>query len=153
MTKAYFDVFIHRLWNKVYHRSITNNFPCKWHTSTTSGSKSSPRKIFHRNSSGARTLTSNLAWTTIACVASVFVWFRGKEIPRKGTFGFDRERNETRAKKWKRGGGGGEGRKSFSFLSSPPPPRSFTCATFLAVFDSRSSFFSPKPYRNACYAG
>ena len=28
-----------------------------------------------------------------------------------------------------------------SFLSSSPPPRSFTCATFLAVFDSRSSFF------------
>ena len=27
---------------------------------------------------------------------------------------------------------------SVSFLSSPPPPRSFTCATFLAVFDSRS---------------
>ena len=27
---------------------------------------------------------------TVACVASVSVWFRGKEIPRKGTFGFDR---------------------------------------------------------------
>ena len=37
---------------------------CKWHTSTTSDSKSSPRKIFHRNSSGARTPTSNSAWTT-----------------------------------------------------------------------------------------
>ena len=57
---------------------------------------------------------------------------RFRLVPRKGTFGFDRARNETRAKKW---------------------PRSFTCATFLAVFDSRSSFFSPKPYRNACYAG
>ena len=33
---------------------------------------------------------------TLACVASVSVWFRGKEIPRKGTFGFDRARNETR---------------------------------------------------------
>ena len=54
----------HRLWIKVYRRWITNNFPCKWHTSTTSGSKSSPRKIFHRNSSGARTPTSNSAWTT-----------------------------------------------------------------------------------------
>ena len=42
---------------------------------------------------------------------------------------------------------------SVSFLSSSPPPRSFTCATFLAVFDFRSSFFSPKPHRNACYAG
>ena len=42
-----------------------------------------------------------------ACVASVSVWFRSKEIPRKGTFGFDRARNETRAKKWKRGEGEG----------------------------------------------
>ena len=32
----------------------------------------------------------------LACVASVSVWFRSKEIPRKGTFGFDRARNETR---------------------------------------------------------
>ena len=64
MTTAHFDVFIHRLWIKVYHRWITNNFPCKWHTSTTSDSKSSPRKIFHRNSSEARTPTSNSAWTT-----------------------------------------------------------------------------------------
>ena len=28
-----------------------------------------------------------------------------------------------------------------------------TCATFLTVFDSRSSFFSPKLHRNVCYAG
>ena len=42
---------------------------------------------------------------------------------------------------------------SVSFLSSPPPPRSFTCAIFRAVFDSRSSFFAPKPHGNACYAG
>ena len=47
----------------VYNRWITINFPCKWHTSTTSGSKSSPRKIFHRNSPGARTPTSNSEWT------------------------------------------------------------------------------------------
>ena len=39
----------------------------------------------------------------LACVASVSVWFRSKETPTKGTFGFDRTRNETRAKKWKRG--------------------------------------------------
>ena len=38
-------------------------------------------------------------------------------------------------------------------VSSPPPPRSFTCAIFRAVFDSRSSFFAPKPHGNACYAG
>ena len=41
---------------------------------------------------------------------------------------------------------------SISFLSSPPPPRSFTCAIFRAVFHSCSSFFAPKPHRNACYA-
>ena len=28
---------------------------------------------------------------------------------------------------------------------SPPPARSFTCANFRVVFDSRSSFFAPKP--------
>ena len=32
---------------------------------------------------------------------------------------------------------------SVSFLSSPPPPRSFTCVFFRAVFDSCSSFFAP----------
>ena len=67
-------------------------------------------------------LTPSTVPQFVACVASVSVWFWSKEIPRKGTFGFDRARNETRA-------------------------------IFLAVFDSRSSFFSPKPHRNACYAG
>ena len=62
-------------------------------------------------------------------------------------FGFDRARNETRAKKIKEGGGGGEGWKPHPF------PRSFTCAIFRAVLDSCSSFFAPKPHRNACYAG
>ena len=42
---------------------------------------------------------------------------------------------------------------SVTFLSSPPPSRSFTCAIFRTVFDSRSLFFAPKPHRNACYAG
>ena len=32
-------------------------------------------------------------------------------------------------------------------------PHSFTSAIFRAVFDSRSSFFPPKPHRNACYVG
>ena len=36
--------------------------------------------------------------SVVACVASVSVWFRGKERPRKGIFGFDSARNETRAK-------------------------------------------------------
>ena len=55
-----------------------------------------------------------------------------------------------RSKKWKREEG--EGKKASLFLSSPLPPRSFACAIFRAVFDSRSSFFAPKPHRNACYA-
>ena len=42
---------------------------------------------------------------------------------------------------------------SVSFLSSPPPPRSFTYAVFRAIFDYRSPFFAPKPHGNACYAG
>ena len=40
-----------------------------------------------------------------------------------------------------------------SFLPSPPPFRSFTCAFIRAVFDSHSSFFVPTPHGNACYAG
>ena len=40
----------------------------------------------------------------VACVASVSVWFRSK----KGTFGFDRAKNETRTKKLKRGEGKGK---------------------------------------------
>ena len=35
----------------------------------------------------------------------------------------------------------------------PTPLRSFTRPSFCAVFDSRSSFFAPKPHGNACYAG
>ena len=44
----------------------------------------------------------------LACVASVSVWFRTKERPRNGIFGFSRRRNETRARKMKEGGGEGE---------------------------------------------
>ena len=43
----------------------------------------------------------------------------------------------------------------FPLFFIPPPPspsRSFTRPIFRAVFDSRSSFFAPKPHRNACYA-
>ena len=40
-----------------------------------------------------------------------------------------------------------------SFLSSPPPPCSFTRAIFRAIVDSRSSLFAPKAHGNACYAG
>ena len=89
---------------------------------------------------------------TLACVASVSVWFRSNERPRNGILGFGRARNETRANKW-RGGGGERRRRAVSFLSSPPSPRSFTCAISRAVLDSRSSVFAPKPHRNACYAG
>ena len=40
-----------------------------------------------------------IVYSNVACIASVSVWFRSKEIPRKGIFGFDRARNQTRAKK------------------------------------------------------
>ena len=43
--------------------------------------------------------------------------------------------------------------ESVPLLSSPPPPRSFTCTIFRAVFDSCSSFLAPKPHGNAWYAG
>ena len=48
---------------------------------------------------------------------------------------------------------GRERGRKVSFLSSPPPPCSFTCAIFRAFFDSRSSFFASEPHGNACYAG
>ena len=38
-----------------------------------------------------------------------------------------------------------------SFLPHPLP--AFIYAIFRAIFDSRSSFFAPKPHGNACYAG
>ena len=49
-------------------------------------------------------------------------------------FRFGRTRNEIRSKTWKWEEG------EVSFLSSPPPPRSFTYAIFRAVFDSRQDF-------------
>ena len=58
-------------------------------------------------------------------------------------------REMEREPKKKKRGGRGRGRN----LSSPPPPRSFPSAIFRAVFDSRSSFFGPKPRGKACYAG
>ena len=45
----------------------------------------------------------------VACVASVSVWFRSKEKPRKRTFGFDRAREMNREPKCER-----EGRRHFS---------------------------------------
>ena len=81
----------------------------------------------------------------LGCVACVSGNFRSKERPRSGIFGFGCARNETRAKKWKRGWGRERKEKS----SHPLPP----CAIFRAVFVSRSSFFSPKSHGNARYAG
>ena len=68
MTRAHFHVVFMKGWcvysssvkqclRSVNH-AIKSNLPCKWHrtASTTSGWKSSPAKIFHRNSSGERRL-------------------------------------------------------------------------------------------------
>ena len=81
---------------------------------------------------------------------------RSKRFRGKG-FSVLTAREMKREQKIKEGEGKGKeglrkGRK-VSFLSSPTPPLCFTCAIFRAVFDSCSSFFAPKPYRNACYAG
>ena len=54
-------------------------------------------------------------------VASVSVWFRSKERPRNGN---KSQKIES--------GGRGKGRKETSFLSSPPPPSSFTGTIFRA---------------------
>ena len=54
------DVFVHRLGNNVYDRRITSNRTA----STTIGWKSSPAKIFHRNSSGERRNSSQAEKTT-----------------------------------------------------------------------------------------
>ena len=48
---------------------------------------------------------------------------------RNKILGFGRARNETSAKKWKRG----RGRKKVSFFSSSPPPHSFACAILTLV--------------------
>ena len=53
----------------------------------------------------------------LACVASVSVWFRSKEIPRKGTFGFDRERNELTGESKSERGGRGRGSLLINMLS------------------------------------
>ena len=50
---------------------------------------------------------------------------------RNKILGFGRARNETRAKKWKRGRG--RGRKKVSFLYSSPPLHSFACAVLTLV--------------------
>ena len=59
----------------------------------------------------------------LAYVASVSIWFRRKERPVLASREMKRE------------------------------PKNSTCAIFRAVFDSRSSFFAPKPRGNACYGG
>ena len=78
---------------------------------------------------------------TIACVASVSVWFRSKERPVLDAREMKREPKNER------------GERGRGIFSSPLPPRSFSCTIFWAVFDSRSSFFAPKPHGNAYYAG
>ena len=74
-------------------------------------------------------VTTQIWVEIIACVENVSVWFRSRERPRNGIFGFGRARKMERV------------------------PHSFTRPIFRAVFDSRSSFFAPKPHGNACYAG
>ena len=74
-----------------------------------------------------------LAAAVLACVASVSVWFPNTERPRNSIFGFGHPRNETRAKKWKKGEEEGKGKEEnayneerFSFVSE--------CDGFLEYF-------------------
>ena len=39
------DVVIHRLWNSVYDRWITSNFPYKWHTTAAQQVAAVPRRV------------------------------------------------------------------------------------------------------------
>ena len=67
----------------------------------------------------------------VACVASVSVWFRNKKRTRNDEeldFRSSPGEKWDESQKWKRRGG------EVSFLSSPPPPRSFTRHIFRAVF-------------------
>ena len=102
-----------------YHRSINNLTTALWsdintsliNLSTTTNFSHLACKIFildiifffMKLVNSLFHVNTDIFRINIACVASVSVWFRRKEIPRKETFGFDRARNETRAKKWKRG--------------------------------------------------
>ena len=87
---------------------------------------------------------------SLPCVASVSVWFGAKKD--RGT-GFSVLAAREMKQEPKNESRGRERGRKVSFLSSPPPPCSFTCAIFRAFFDSRSSFFAPKrPYGKACYA-
>ena len=81
-------------------------------------------------------MTAKKCTKKLACVASVSVWFRSKEIPRKGLSVLTAR--ETRAKK-ERGGGGREGRKP-SFLPHPLP------ALLLAPFFSGSLILVPRSF-------
>ena len=76
----------------------------------------------------------NWPWSSLHSKRGVSLCFRSKESPRNETFGFGRTRHGTRAKKWN------WGRRGMVRV---------TCAIFRAVFDSRSSFFSPRPHGNA----
>ena len=60
-----------------------------------------------------------LAAAVPACVASVSVWFPNKERPRNSIFGFGHARNETRAKKWKKGEEEGKGKKENAYRQTP----------------------------------
>ena len=71
----------------------------------------------------------------LTCVASVSVRFWSRERRRKGIFGFDRARNEMRAKKWKRGEGEGKGKEGDACRQTPrswKPAFASKCSAWLA---------------------
>jgi len=86
------------------------------------------------------------AVTILACVARVSVWFRSKKDRGRRLSTLTAREMKREPKNERVGRGRGRKERFPSFLPHPLP------ALLLAPFDSCSSFFVPKPHRNACYA-
>ena len=116
MSVNLYRIFTFRFWQKLEFQKATHAraFCFCLSVSRLFASDTSPKWI-DREGLGKSRPRTRLAW-----VASVSVWFRGKKWSWKGIFGFDRARNETRTKKWKRGKG--EGKEGFlPFFPTPSP--------------------------------
>ena len=110
---------------------------CKWRLDDWGRTASPSCASFYaqrrtRNASNWWQSARDEAATWIVYVTSVSVWFQSKRKTEERDFRF-----------WQR-------EKCNEIQKTP---LSFTCAIFRAVFDSCSSFFSPKPHGNARYAG
>ena len=92
MSVNLYRIFTFRFWQKLEFQKATHACAfCFWlSVSRLFASDTSPKWI-DREGLGKRRPR-----TRLACVASFSVWFRSKNRPWKGIFGFDSARNETR---------------------------------------------------------